>query len=179
MNPAFECLSVRACYPTGNCHKMVCNGLIKATHILMWNRVILWSSPVRGGRSFCLGLRDRDMVAAEEPTPCLSAPWAHAPKGSGGLALAMRHCRKRGGNPSSEEPRSLWGTSLKLTRFHSASGYRSISDLQGRTKAQSVVSRTKEQLGELVSDIEVASAVHGASGTSNKDLKSDQKESMP
>lgn len=48
MNPAFECLSVRACYPTCNCHKMVCNGLIKATRILMWNRVILWSSPVRG-----------------------------------------------------------------------------------------------------------------------------------
>jgi len=37
------------------------------------------------------------------------------------------------------------------------------------------VSGTEEQLGELVSDIEVA-AVQGASGTSNRDIKSDQKD---
>lgn len=89
------------------------------------DQVLCW------GRSFCLGLHDRDMVAAEEVIPRLSAPWARAQKGSGGLALAMRHCGKRVGNSSPAAPMSLWGTVLKLTRFHSTSGHQSISDLQG------------------------------------------------
>lgn len=57
-----------------------------------------------GGGLFALGYVTGDLVAAEEPMPCLSAPWAHAQKGSSGVAPAMWHCSKRGGNPSPAAP---------------------------------------------------------------------------